>query len=154
MQIFKKILLVLLILFIVIQFIRPAMNTSSQLVPTDISKLVPMPDSVRSLLQTACYDCHSNNTSYPWYMNVQPMGWLMAEHIREGKVELNFSEFGSYPKRRQLSKLKSIAGSVKDGSMPIASYTWMHSDAKLSAEDEASIIDWATRTRDSLEAKN
>ncbi len=154
MRILKKILLVLLILFLVIQFIRPTMNTNSQLLPTDISKLVPIPDSVRSLLQTACYDCHSNNTRYPWYMNVQPMGWLMAKHIREGKVELNFSEFGSYSKRRQLSKLKSIASSVKDGSMPIASYTWMHSDAKLSAEDEASIIDWATRTRDSLEVKN
>lgn len=150
MRIFKKILLVILMLFIVIQFIRPAMNTSSQLLPTDTSKLVPIPDSVRSLLQTACYDCHSNHTSYPWYMNVQPMGWLMAKHIREGKVELNFSEFGSYSKRRQLSKLKSIAGSVKDGSMPIASYTWMNSDAKLSAEDKAAIIDWATRTMDSL----
>jgi hypothetical protein len=112
------------------------------------------PTNVAGVLKISCYDCHSNNTRYPWYANIQPMGWLLADHIKDGKAELNFEEFGSYSKRRQLSKLKSIAGSVKDGSMPLASYTWMHRDAKLSAEKRALIIDWATRTRDSLAVKN
>ncbi len=153
MRILKKILVGAFVVFILIQFIRPARNISSQLLPSDISNVVPLPDSVKSLLYTACYDCHSNNTHYPWYANLQPMGWLLADHIKDGKAELNFDEFGSYSKRRQLSKLKAIAGSVKDGSMPIASYTWMHRDAKLLAENNASIIDWAVRTRDSLDIK-
>ena len=153
MRLLKKISLAIIIPFVAIQFIQPARNTG-QLMRADITKHFSIPASVESILHTSCYDCHSNNTSYPWYANIQPMGWLLAYHINKGKADLNFNEFGSYSKRRRLSKLKSIAGSVKDGSMPIASYTWMHANAKLSAENKASIINWATRTRDSLEAKN
>jgi hypothetical protein len=97
MRILKKLLAVIIITFIIIQFIRPARNTSSQLLPTDVSKLLPIPDSVTAILQTACYDCHSNNTRYPWYMNVQPMAWLMAKHIREGKEELVTMYTGGNP---------------------------------------------------------
>lgn len=143
----------MLIVFVAIQFGQPPRN-KGHVGEGDITKHFIVPAYVGGILKSSCYDCHSNNTRYPWYANLQPMGWLLADHIKDGKAELNFDEFGSYPKRRQLSKLKSIAGSVKDGSMPIASYTWMHSDAKLSAEDKASIIDWATITRDNLEAKN
>ncbi len=142
-----------LIAFIAIQFIQPARNQNGQVLTTDIIRTFIVPDSVLNIFKTSCYDCHSNNTRYPWYANVQPMAWLLADHIKNGKADLNFDEFGSYPKRRQLSKLKSIAGSVKDGSMPIASYTWMHRDAKLSAQKRTLIIEWATRTRDSLELK-
>lgn len=154
MKFLKKILLALLIVFIAIQFIQPARNSGAQLSPANITKQFNVSPNVESVLKIACYDCHSNNTRYPWYANIQPMGWLLADHIKEGKAELNFDEFGSYSKRRQLSKLKSIAGSVKDGSMPIESYTWMHTDAKLSADEKALIIDWATGTRDSIDAKN
>jgi len=145
---------VLVIVFVAIQFIQPARNTNPQVIATRSIMQYNVPSNVEVLLRTACFDCHSNNTRYPWYASVQPMGWLLADHIKDGKAELNFDEFGILSKRRQLSKLKSIAGSVKDGSMPIASYTWMHRDAKLSAENKALIINWATRTRDSLEVKN
>jgi hypothetical protein len=154
MRLLKKGLIALLIVLVAIQFIQPARNANQQEISSDIAKQYNVPLKVQGLLRTACYDCHSNNTRYPWYANIQPMGWLLADHIKDGKAELNFDEFGSYPKRRQLSKLKSIAGSVKDGSMPIASYTWMHRNAKLLAEKRALIIDWAIRTRDSLEVKN
>lgn len=154
MRIVKKIVVGALVVFVLIQFIRPARNKRSQLLPTDISKLVPIPDSVRSLLQTACYDCHSNNTSYPWYMNVQPMGWLMAKHIREGREELNFSEFGGYSHRRQVSKLKAISSSVKDGTMPLSSYTLLHQDAMLSEPAKRQIIKWATAMADSIQTQN
>jgi hypothetical protein len=78
------------------------------------------------------------------------MGWLLANHIKEGKAELNFSEFGSYSQRRQMSKLKAIENSIKDGTMPLTSYILIHKDAKLSKEEKAFVIEWATRTRDSL----
>ena len=55
-----------------------------------------MPDSVKVILQNACYDCHSNNTRYPWYVNIQPVGWWMSGHIADARDGLNFSEFGGY----------------------------------------------------------
>ena len=88
------------------------------------------------VFKNSCYDCHSNNTRYPWYVNIQPMGWVMARHIKKGKENLNFSEFGTYSKRKQANKLRAIATSIKDGSMPLSSYTIMHTDAKLCEEEE------------------
>ena len=127
------------------QFIRPAHNTSGQVLPTDITKTVNIPDKVLDVFKNSCYDCHSNNTRYPWYVNIQPMGWMMARHIKNGKENLNFSEFGTYSKRKQANKLRAIAKSIKDGSMPLSSYTIMHTDAKLSEENIKIITDWVTQ---------
>jgi hypothetical protein len=82
------------------------------------------------------------------------MAWVMAGHVKNGKQNLNFSEFGSYSNRKQANKLRAIATTMKDGSMPISSYTLMHTDAKLNKEDKELISDWATKTRDSLLSKN
>ena len=149
----KKIGSTVLIVLIGIQFIQPARNENGQALPTDISKTVFIPGNVKSLLQTACNDCHSNNTNYPCYTYVQPMGWIMNNHIQDGKKELNFSEFGSYSGRRQQSKLKSIASQVKDDEMPMASYLLMHKNARLTKEQKTLIIDWALNAKDSLEQK-
>ncbi|MBA4139838.1 MAG: heme-binding domain-containing protein [Segetibacter sp.] len=153
MSILKKILLVLLLVFIAMQFIRPARNIG-QVGQADIANRLMVPGSVEGILKTSCYDCHSNNTRYPWYANIQPMGWVLANHIKDGKDDLNFNEFGTYTKRRQLSKLKAIGSSVKEGTMPLPSYTLLHQDAILSKEEKTLVTDWATKTRDSLEAKN
>jgi Haem-binding domain len=150
----KKILLSIGVVIIGIQFFRPALNKSSQVFNTDISKIVTTSDSVQILLKNACYDCHSNNTNYPWYSNIQPVGWLMANHIKKGKDELNFSEFGSYSPRRQLSKLNGIANSVKDGIMPMSSYKLMHKNTILSTNEKALLINWVQQARDSLSVKN
>jgi hypothetical protein len=151
MRILKGTGLFLLLAFVVIQFFRPERNTGKGDLLNAITKQVPVPADVQVLLQNACNDCHSNNTRYPWYVNMQPGAWFMSQHIREGKKELNFDEFGSYSGRRQLSKLKSIAGSVKDGSMPLSSYTLMHKEARLSDKEKELIIEWALQTKDSLE---
>ena len=104
----KKAALVAVTIFVLIQFIQPARNESGQVLDTDISKIVALPESVQGILARSCFDCHSNNTHYPWYTYIQPGGWFMAYHIRNGKDKLNFSEFGAYSKRRQDSKLESI----------------------------------------------
>lgn len=149
----RKILLAILTVLIVIQFIQPARNENGQALPKDISRTISIPSNVQLVLQTACYDCHSNNTNYPWYANIQPMGWLLSSHIKDGKAELNFNEFGSYSQRRQQSKLKSIASQVKDDEMPLASYMMLHKKAKLTKEQKGLIIDWALQAKDSLEQK-
>ena len=150
MKWYKKILPAVLVVFIAIQFIQPAHNSSGQALPTDITKTIRVPDIVLNIFKKACYDCHSNNTRYPWYVYIQPTGWIMARHIRNGKDNLNFSDFGSYSQRKQANKLRAIETSIKEGSMPLPAYTIMHTDAKLSAEDNKLITDWASVAKDSL----
>jgi hypothetical protein len=143
----KKILIVLLLAFIVIQFIRPAKNISTAAEPAAITKVFAVPDSVNKIFEKACYDCHSNNTRYPWYNNIQPVYWWMNDHITKGKQKLNFSDYGSYPLKKQAKRLKDIAKEVEDGGMPLDSYTWIHKDAILTAEEKATLIGWARNTR-------
>ena len=154
MRVIKKTLLGLLVVFIIIQFIQPARNKSDQVLPTDLAKTFQVPEKVHGILISACYDCHSNNTKYPWYSRIQPFGWMLANHIGKGKAELNFSDFGSYSKRRQISKMNGIANSVKEGAMPLSSYRVMHKEARLSKEEKALLIDWAIKTKDSLRSNN
>jgi hypothetical protein len=154
MRIVKKILLALVVVFIIIQFIQPAQNKSEQVLPTDLTKTFHVPENVHAMLLSACYDCHSNNTNYPWYSKIQPFGWMLANHISKGKAEVNFSDFGIYSKRRQVSKMNGIANSVKEGSMPLSSYTMMHKEARLSQDEKALLIDWAIKTKDSLRSNN
>ena len=144
----------MVIVFVAIQFVRPARNKSGQVLPTDFTKVYTVPNNVQSILQNACYDCHTNNTNYPWYSNVQPIAWMLARHIKNGKDKINFSEFGSNSTRKQISKLKEIANQIKDDEMPLFSYKMMHSKANLSKEEKNLIMDWMNKTADSLSANN
>ncbi len=153
----KRIKIIVLVLFIVaiaIQFIQPAPNKSGQVLETDITKMAKVPKSIQATLKTACYDCHSNNTEYPWYSKIQPGSWWMASHIKKGKEELNFSEFGSYSNRRQQSKLKSIISRIEDDTMPLPSYLFIHKNAILSDGDKANLKNWARLLKDTLALKN
>ena len=146
----KKILFAILVAGIVLQFIQPARNKNGQVLATDFAKVYSVPAPVQTILQNACYDCHSNNTRYPWYVNTQPIGWIMARHIKKGKAMLNFSEFGAYPIRRQASKLKDIAHTIQDNMMPLSSYKIMHKSAALSPSDKTLLIKWMQTKSDSL----
>lgn len=146
----KKIFFVLVLLLVVIQFIRPTKNKSAEAQINDISVTMNVPDNVSIVLRKACYDCHSNTTNYPWYAEVQPVAWWLANHIDEGKDELNFSEFGTYKLKRKIKKFNEIATEVTDGEMPLNSYTWIHKDAKLTKEESNLIINWATEMANKL----
>jgi hypothetical protein len=153
-KIIKPIALVLLAALIVIQFFKPERNLSSIEGPAanDISKLYPVPQEVASILKTSCYDCHSNNTNYPWYSNFQPVAWWLADHIKEGKKEINFSEFASYRIGKQYRKLEEIYSEVEEGEMPLEAYTLIHGDAKLSSSQKEKLMSWASEIRDSIKA--
>ncbi len=150
MRLAKKILFGSGILFIAIQFIRPTHNQSRHGLSTDISSLILVPDSVRSLLKNACFDCHSNYTRYPWYFKVQPVSWFLTNHINQAKEKLNFSQFGDYSVRRQISKLNGIANSIKDNTMPLLSYRLMHIDARLDKNEKNRLLKWTQMSLDSL----
>lgn len=149
----KKILLILIVVLIGIQFIRPQKNLSSEVLATDISNVYGTPQNVSVILKKACRDCHSNNTVYPWYAEVQPVGLWLNNHVHEGKEELNFSEFGSYPIARQYKKLDDMIDEVKEGHMPISSYTLIHRDAKLSEEEKQALLNWCEDIRDTIKSK-
>lgn len=145
----KKIILLLFALIAIAQFIRPAKNVSAAVGPNDISAKYPVPADVSALLKRACYDCHSNNTNYPWYAEVQPAGWWLASHVNDGKRHLNFSEFAAYTPKRAKTKAGEIVDEVEEKKMPLKSYTWMHPEARLTVEEIKLIIAWA----EDLEAK-
>ena len=150
----KKIFYALLIAFVVIQFIRPAKNTSSAEEPKSVTKTFVVPENAEKIFEKACYDCHSNNTRYPWYNNIQPVYWWMNDHITKGKRALNFSEYGSYPLKKQAKRLKDIANEVEKDDMPLNSYTWIHKDAILTTEEKTTLLDWAHSTRQKLLSEN
>ena len=150
MKIAKIIALVLLVVFVAIQFVPTSRNQSDVIPPTDFMSTYSVPKQIEVIFKTSCYDCHSNNTNYPWYNKIQPMSWILENHIKKGKEELDFSDFGSYSVRRQKSKLKSIGSQVKDDEMPLLSYTLIHRDAKLSTTDKTLVIEWVSKMIDSL----
>ena len=105
---------------------------------------------VSRLVTTACFDCHSNETRWPWYSYVAPVSWLVADDVASGRRHLNFSEWGKYPKSKRVLKLGQIYEQVSKGEMPIQQYLYIHSDARLTAADRDSITDWTERERDKL----
>jgi hypothetical protein len=149
----RKILIGLLVLLIVIQFIRPAKNQGDAQSPQDITHVVSVPDSTLKLLQTACYDCHSNNTNYPWYAAINPVGLWLHNHVREGKDELNFTTFAQYDAKRRAKKMKEVAETVDKHEMPLPSYLWIHKEAILTAAQRQSIINWAKYAEQQLAVK-
>lgn len=138
----RKILYILLAIVLVLQFFRPTRNTGLADGPKDITHVVKVPEEVMDILKKSCYDCHSNHTHYPWYTNIQPVGWWLQDHVDEGKEELNFTEFGSYSLKKQKHKLHECEEMVEEGEMPLSSYTLMHTDAKLEEKEKEALIKW------------
>lgn len=151
-KILKRTFQIFILAFIVIQFIRPAKNKSEGISNNDITKVYPVPENVQAILKTSCYDCHSNNTVYPWYSQIQPVAWWLNNHIEEGKRELNFSEFASYRIGRQYRKLDEVNKQVKEDEMPLDSYLWIHKNAKLDEQQKLTLANWVTSVRDSIKA--
>ena len=121
---------------IVIQFFPITLNESDTVPQSDFMVENQVPATIKNRLQVSCYDCHSNNTDYPWYSKIQPAAWYLEDHIQDGKDELNFNEWAEYSDRRKNSKLRSIISQIEEDKMPLDSYTLIHKDAILSDEDK------------------
>ena len=127
---------------LVIQVIPVERNVSTVPPGQSFEKTEKVPANVATILKVSCYDCHSNNTSYPWYSELQPGAYFMAQHIKEGKEELNFDEFNDYSKRRKKAKIKSIISQIEKDEMPLKSYRMMHGNARLSADKKKELLDF------------
>ncbi|MES2004574.1 MAG: heme-binding domain-containing protein [Bacteroidota bacterium] len=152
MKILKRVLVILLVVFIVMQAFRTGKNNSKD-VSKDISKSYVVSDSVKTILAKACNDCHTNSTEYPWYAEVQPVSWWLGGHINDGKKHLNFNEFDGYRIARQYKKLEECMEQVKDGEMPLPSYTVIHKNAILTESEKQTLYTWCETIRDSIKAK-
>jgi hypothetical protein len=150
----KKILILLLVAFIIIQFFpidktNPATNEGM-----DFLKIKNTPEPIAKIIRNSCYDCHSNETRYPFYSNIQPFAWLLKNHIDEGRKEMNFSTFATYEPKRQAHKLEEAAEYVEQKKMPLESYLLGHPDAKLTDEQRKELAQYFRKIQKELENSN
>lgn len=132
----KKILLALLAILIIMQFFgidksNPEVDPSEDFVAQQVSD-----PELGQLIKSACYDCHSYETEYPWYTSLAPLSYWIKGHINAGRDELNFSKWATYPSKRQSHKMDESAEMIREKKMPLKSYTWLHSEAKLTDEQK------------------
>jgi len=133
--------------FIFIQFFRVEKNLGEEMQADDFFVQNPsMPEALMTQMKTSCYDCHSNTTQYPWYASIAPFSWVIDQHIRNGKDELNLSEYGSFDNKKKISVLTKICEMISDSTMPPSNYLMLHSDAALDTDDITAICDWADGT--------
>ena len=146
----RLIWLVIILLIVIIQIIpnhKPVVILSND---NDLIYNNKLPESVESILRTSCYDCHSNESKYPWYSYIAPVSWLVIRDIKIGREELNFSEWESQSKMDKAKNIDKIIDEVSDEQMPMSIYTLIHADAKLKAEDRQQLVDWADSYAESL----
>jgi len=143
MKVFKRIVLALLVIFILMQAYRPSRENP----PVDQSKTIEqtmsIPPDVQTILSRSCNDCHSSKTTWPWYSNVAPVSWMLADHVKDGRAEMNFSNWATFSPRKKGRKLQEICEQVNKGEMPVSSYLWIHTDAKLSPQEKNRLCEWA-----------
>ena len=141
---------ILLFTFIVIQFFHPKKNIHSGDQPNALAKHHPPPADVNAILKKACNDCHSNNTVYPWYSKLQPVDWWLDGHIRDGKRGFNLDELGARPAWLRYRKMEEFKEQIEEGKMPLNSYTWIHKDAILTADEKEKLTHWAQDIMDEM----
>ena len=142
--------LIIILLIVIIQLVP---NQKPEVVLSNENDLIynnKIPESVENILRTSCYDCHSNESKYPWYSYIAPVSWLVVRDIKVGREELNFSEWESQSKMDKAKNIDKIIDEVSEGNMPMPIYTLMHSEAKLSEDARQQFADWADNYAESL----
>lgn len=138
----KKIVIGCMVLLVLIQFIRIDKTNPEVVMENDFIVQTNPPEHIQAILKTSCYDCHSNESTYPWYTNVAPISWWVKQHINEAREELNFSEWGTFTEKRKKHKLEEVYEEVEESEMPLKSYLIAHSEAKLTTEQKNELVAW------------
>ncbi len=149
----KKILVLIIVMIVALQFNRTEKNEGEASGANDITNSMSVPVDVKNVLERACYDCHSNHTNHMWYENIQPIGWWIGNHIIDGKDELNFSEFNNYKIKRKAHKMEEIFELVEEEEMPLPTYLWMHQGAKLTQAEKEIVVNWAKAGYEKLKSE-
>lgn len=149
----KIIAVVLFAAFLLAQLFRPDRANPPIVEAETLESTAPVPENVEAVLVRSCSDCHANKTNYPWYSNVTPFNFFLANHIEEGRRNLNFSVWNTYEKNRKRRKLDQICEQISEGQMPLPSYLWIHRDAQLSDEDRKILCDWTDAEKSRIAAE-
>ncbi|MEJ8589764.1 heme-binding domain-containing protein [Riemerella anatipestifer] len=136
----KKVALALLAAGVILQFFQIDKTNPPVDKGMDFAQIKKMPESTANILKSACYDCHSNETKYPWYTNIQPVAWFVKEHIDDGRKRLNFSTFATYSPEKQAEKIEESIEEIEKGGMPLESYLLAHPEAKLSDSQKQELV--------------
>ena len=150
----KKVLIILLVGFILLQFFPIDKNNPAPTPKMDFLTIKNTPENTANLIRTGCYDCHSNESKYPWYSNVQPFGWFLRDHIDEARKELNFSTFATYEPKRQAHKLYEAAEQIEKGEMPLDSYVLIHSEANFSPAQKDQLLKYFQMVENEIRLMN
>ena len=142
-KILKILAAIIIVALVIIQFFRIDKTNPPVVEAETIDAAIAVPPDIKLILGRSCNDCHSNNTIYPWYTNVQPVAWFLKDHIDEARRELNFSVFNTYSAKRKAKKFEEICEQVEAAEMPLQSYLLLHRDAVLSESDAKALCDWA-----------
>jgi len=138
----KLIPVILLLILLVIQLFPISTENSPVIADQDLASFLPQgqESDLLPLIKASCYDCHSNNTTYPKYTRFQPVGWWTKGHVKGGRQKVNFSKWGSYTQKERIAKAQECAEVIEQKRMPMKSYTWLHADAKLDKEARAALV--------------
>ncbi len=144
-KILKYVLMVALVALVVMQFIRPEKNLGGYESVAAFESETKPGEAVAAILKESCYDCHSNQTVYPWYAEVAPVSYWLADHVKDGKKHFNASDWASYSVKKKDHKMEELIEEVEEGEMPLESYTWTHGG--LSDDQKELVIQWAQLVR-------
>ena len=143
----KKMILGLVITLVIAQFFQPKKNQSNFVSIALFLEETQAPKDVKQILKQACFDCHSSTTNYPWYNSITPVNFWLNSHIKEGKKHFNVSKWSTYSDKKKDHKLEELIEELEEGDMPLASYTWTHSEAQLTEAQVQILVDWANGLR-------
>ena len=143
----KKLLVVLVIVFIVAQFFGPKKNQGDVLSFEPFFKDTNPSEEVTHILKATCFDCHSDVTRYPWYDKITPINYWLAAHVEDGKEEFNISAWNLYSTKKKDHKFEELIELVENKEMPLKSYTFTHSEARLTDVQIAAVVDWGKKVR-------
>jgi hypothetical protein len=141
---------ILIIVLAGIQFFPAKTNQGENGTADDLIIMYKAPADISHILTSACYNCHSNHTDYPWYSRIQPVGWFIGHDIKEGRDNLNLGKFGTYTTERQKLKLESMAEHIEKNEMPLPSYRLMHPEARLSEQEKQALTSWLRSLEENL----
>ena len=147
MKIVKNILISISVVLVLAQFFGPKKNDGDMATVAAFMTETNPPEDVKKILETACFDCHSSKTSYPWYNAITPVNYYLEEHIRDGQKHLNFSKWSAYSLKKKAHKMDELYEEVEEGEMPLKSYTWLHADANLTTEQIAAVVKWGKKVQ-------
>lgn len=153
MKYFKILIAILGVALLAVQFVRPAKNRPQAPAGSGIESGFPVPVHVMQIFRRSCYDCHSDSTVYPWYAEIQPIGWWLNSHIEQGKRRIDFDRFAVYRPLRQYGKFKDIVEELQQDDMPLGSYLFIHRYARLTPDEKEEVIHWSGAMMDSMRSR-